>query len=711
MHVKHVKLVNAGPFTSFSTDLSHGTVGVFGRNGSGKTSLMRFMHAALTRRFDMFPGIKADLPMSSAPARSPSYVELHASHAGVDFEITLSLRDRKSGEGYSRLKVAGEKELTAEPDIAVRLAQFGITPPVTNFSVFVYNVYGFIDLTPSKRAEVYRTLCGTEKASQAFKLISEMLSGNALAAADFVDNSDAVAEELASAEASLRTAVARRDLIQERLGKPVFAKAARFLKLAQRRLQLEARLVNLRDALSASQRRQASAERKAGELGVRLAGVKQRQKEAQQAATQATRKLAEAEAAAREWRRRERLEQEVQALSKSAAPPARPSTRESIETLTAWIAVQEQRCLDIAGRIKLLELEHDGACPTCGQSLEHYDAAERNRRVAAEKVELRKTEEALESLRSSLVLVADYARRRDKHAAAENARRAKLEAAQAELSACGRAAPPIDVAEQRRILARSSKFEERCEQLRDEARDACERVTRWRTRADSLARKIRRIESAPVLRRDNPAPELLEKARRLLDYETRLKERSQRIVGRIDVLRRSVLTRRRELSRLRQLATQTQQKRRLRAIYERAAELLHWDGLPRKVASKTLARVSTLVNEVLEQMGRPFAVEASDAMSFNVTIGDAPARDMVWLSSGQRVMLAVAFWSAAAVFATSPGLLFLDEPTANLDSANVDYLGAALARLSGGCRGSRQIIMTTHADGLRASFDQVVELY
>jgi len=138
---------------------------------------------------------------------------------------------------------------------------------------------------------------------------------------------------------------------------------------------------------------------------------------------------------------------------------------------------------------------------------------------------------------------------------------------------------------------------------------------------------------------------------------------------------------------------------------------LHRQALPQVVAQSNLEDMEKDINDVLELFGSPFWVEATSDLSFVVHFPGEPPKAAERLSGGQKSVLAVAFRSAiSSLFKSEIGLMSLDEPTAGMDDQNVSYLAEALTRYAAEVRGHRQVIMITHAEQLRNSFDQVVNL-
>lgn len=706
MQINSVTVVNAGPFERFHAQLVNGSIGLFGRNGCGKTSLVRLMHAALTRRFGMFPGVKADLALSTASARDPSYVELQASHAGVEFEVTLSLRDRKSGPHRSRLKVAGEPELTGEPEIVERLTGLGLPAAVLDASVFVYDVYGFIDLTPAKRADVYRTLCGTERAAEVHRCLSRALSD--LQAPEADEAVDGLVASVASARAEQATLQSSLDALKAKAGKQKNLVRARRCLARRRRAQRAADdLARGEEAYARESDAAGRAVNEADDLRARWIAARDKAEAADAKAKRALDLLSALDEQSRFDAEEARLRAEVAKFAKPGCCPAEPE-----DAYTADAAAEELAavCARQKAVEELLSSRHrvkGGTCPTCGQGVTHgqefYDAlgAERAANV------LRACE-----LEDVLARAREYREERAAYDVAESRRLALLERASDALAALAAPSPRVNV-ERSKLTAAVRSAETAAAvtaSLADRLAAADLAAATAAGRRDSAAAALEAFREAVSEVGAPPDDDRVALANRVVQFHEKLALRVANLEGQLRAAVRELKRLQSELTAAKARAAVGQRTRQLRAIYERAVDLTHWDGLPKRVASLTLGRMEGIVNDTLRLFGSPFSVTATDSMSFDCAVGDAPPRDMVWLSSGQRALLAVSFWQAASVFAAALGLLVLDEPTANLDAANVEYLAAALTSLTASVRGNRQVIMTTHADGLRASFDQVVEV-
>jgi DNA repair exonuclease SbcCD ATPase subunit len=139
--------------------------------------------------------------------------------------------------------------------------------------------------------------------------------------------------------------------------------------------------------------------------------------------------------------------------------------------------------------------------------------------------------------------------------------------------------------------------------------------------------------------------------------------------------------------------------------------VFHHNGLSRLVALSNLRGLEKQLNSSLELFGNPFSVQATEDLSFMVRFPGAPPRRAERLSGGLKGVLAAAFRPAlCSLFGADLGFLTLDEPTEFLDADNVAYLAAALENWAVRIRGSRQVLVITHAQGLRNCFDQTIDL-
>jgi len=142
---------------------------------------------------------------------------------------------------------------------------------------------------------------------------------------------------------------------------------------------------------------------------------------------------------------------------------------------------------------------------------------------------------------------------------------------------------------------------------------------------------------------------------------------------------------------------------------ERALNWLKKDGLPRLIHRSVLEQLVSTINRELTCFDSPFEVTVNDDLTFTATFPNGTrsvARD---LSGGQKVMLAMAFWSAInRTFAQNLGIMILDEPTDGLDQDNRQCLyrimeeWAKLLRRRG-----QQVIIITHDIEMEDSFDSV----
>ncbi len=144
-------------------------------------------------------------------------------------------------------------------------------------------------------------------------------------------------------------------------------------------------------------------------------------------------------------------------------------------------------------------------------------------------------------------------------------------------------------------------------------------------------------------------------------------------------------------------------------VVSECEDLFHWSGLPKVVSQSNMELLVEDINENLSLFDNPFSVQASEDLTFLAYFSGKPPVKANQLSGGQKVVLAIAFRAALdRVFGHDVGMMFLDEPTAGLDTDNIDYFHTALQQFSAKMSGQRQIAVITHVQELESVFDQVV---
>jgi DNA repair exonuclease SbcCD ATPase subunit len=130
------------------------------------------------------------------------------------------------------------------------------------------------------------------------------------------------------------------------------------------------------------------------------------------------------------------------------------------------------------------------------------------------------------------------------------------------------------------------------------------------------------------------------------------------------------------------------------------------------VAYTYLERMQVSINDTLELFDAPFRVTASEDLGFDARFDDGRTVMDRRLSVGERIVLAMAFRiTINSTFASSLGVLIMDEPTAGLDEHNLGCLPQALERLralSDSC--GLQILFVTHEPRISHLFDKVIDL-
>lgn len=711
MWFRKVRFRNVGPFDDLSVDLTRGSVGIFGRNGRGKSTFLNLMYAAVTGDFGRFAGVKTDCIRNTADKGAESFVYAEVEHGPHVLQITRNLKTGKTVPN-TVLVVDGGTPITNADKAADEIeAKLGADKTLIDLYVFKPQdrVYDFLTTIPSARAKAYQALCRTEQCEEIWNELGEYLNKDKALNEVVADNSDELTQRASELDLELAAIAERVGHAEEKLlGEKSKASAEEIVRNSYRRVQLEEDKLEVESALRAAEE---EAEKYVQRVSTRTARLAEDKKlyESGRAQADAARSALRGWEQYRKYRRRKKqLAEEADALAAEArkkVEPVRPNDfdrmREYADAKIEALGRYDRSRKALANLTLLGTVE----CPTCGTPVT---------KLGDHIADLRKDVDTLPQVAKEMQAKVDvlglYKGELNAYREWQIGHKARTRANQEARDALQAVDAPDGTQED---LERWLKLHEAQREQYEEARERLAKAERTLAgyEAEIGTQKKRLGEIARGIEETTEEPELVERARTRLGEHAAAVNEIASLNGEAKGLRRQKEDAAAELKKLR---AKLRRGRRLRAVaktIEVARDAFHRDRLPKRVAATNLATMEGDVNANLALFGDPFWVEANDSLSFTANKPGEPPQPAERLSTGQRVVLALSFWPAvASLWSSDLGMLALDEPTANLDADNRKFLGQALGAMTAKARGQRQLIMVTHDPDLRSSFDQVVDL-
>lgn len=711
MWIRKFRAKNAGPLVDLNVNLTRGSIGIFGKNGVGKSSFLNFLYAAITNDFGRFAGVKADCVRNTAGAKEEAYVSVEMEHNDHLIKITRNLKPTKSRPG-TELMVDEESAITDEPKARAKLNEvLGVDQRMLDLYVFKPQdrMYDFLTTTPAVRAKAYATLCRTEMCESAWNVLGSFLNTDTELHAEIIDNSDELQATVSAAKQQLQD-INTKIQEQETLllndasladAKEILNKEVRRIQFVREQTQAEAELPDFTSAVIKAEKKHNIATNDGKLLKTKLDGLKK--------PAESARVVLSNFSTYRKYRKQyETLRAERKALiieRDSKTKPVNSDKKFNGGKVQTQLADLERELKDAKNKLKVLDETGVTACPTCStpvSGLKNHISSLR------EIVNTHPTKIKALGLRIEAALKYDKVARAYRSWFVDF--RARVVAHRATLkSLVAVDMPKGDKKQLQKIVKEYETTETLVEAKRREWTKTQEVLAQ--RQADLKAKEKRIAEIKQGLTENTVAPGKLKTVQRRMDEHSQANATIAHLRGESKGLNQLIKDKGEQIDALRARMKRGKKLRRIAGIAEIARDVLHRDRLPRRVAQTNLSRMEGDINAGLELLGDPWWIESNEQLSFVVHKPGEPPQPADWLSTGQRVILAMAFWPAvASLWSADLGMLALDEPTANLDGDNRKLLGDALTVLTAQVRNRRQLLMVTHDRELQAGFDQVIDL-
>lgn len=711
MYFKSIEIENVGPFVKFEKKLTCGSIGIFGRNGSGKSTLVNLMYSLVTGDFSRFAGLKTDMVRGSADAKAPSYVSGVITHADKKIKITRNIRTTKTRPNTVAI-VDGETISDADKAQEAIYATLGISKKFLDLYVFKqqHTIYDFLTTTPTERAKAYQVLCGTESCERIWEMLGSFLNKDREVLTEIVDDSDVINQSISELRATKQELQEKwQQLAANVLSESQLAKYNAIVTNAQQvssmRGQISISVAACRELRAETESMQAAITTQESVHKKRFALYESKKEEAENINVALKDVLRYQNLIKRRDILAGKLKRSKTRLA-NIEVPVKPDEPLTFAELKAEHKELRKRVASAKNVIDTFDATGRTSCPTCGTSVSdlHDHIKECKEVYETGTITLKELEKRIEVVERYNGLYSHYV---DEHLEAEK----EVADYTAELRGLvvDENEPTEDVDS---LEAKLNKFKE----LEKEIKSSEVSLT---NKKKALAGKEGQLEAERknlIRLREKLAEHKKETGNveeainaTLLHNTTRID--LAKIEGEMKGLTRDIKDKTDQLNRLRSKLNRSRKIKAMASIISKVRDTLHRDGLPHRVAQANLARMQIDVNKNLAKFDDPFWVETDDTLSFIVHKPGEKPHIAARLSTGQRVVLALAFWPAvASLWGDELGMLVLDEPTANLDTENRKLLADAISTMTAKVRGERQLVMVTHDHDLRSSFDQVIDL-
>lgn len=699
MRIEALRLRNYCQHKDLSVELGPGIIGIVGPNGSGKSNLINAIKRLFTGRTDNDGKNEEDLTWG-------------AEKGSLDMDFWAG----QKGHIHRDIKTArclmtyGNDKFTTATEIDDNIYNIlGVTPKVLSDMVFIKQgeVHSLLFKLPSERSRSFQIMFGTEAAEKIRDILHDESTNLAIVdrTGDITKLKDALPAEFDKPIADLKAQLV--ELNKKLLPPDDFTKLRELVARHGQREVYQAQFTRVNGEVSIMQERILKTKERLQDMidiTTETSGSLENLKtEAEAAQARITAYVANANKVANMKAYVKAIEAAQAVLS--TPQPAVYVTQEAMDRASkdcSSIRVQHDISYNVVNRAATQK-----TCPTCFQPINESHIAEHKEKLPKLAEELKKAQEHVNLLNATFAT--DQLKVAVWKSQATNAHE-QIRVYGIELTKIG------DVQEiSEAQLQDDQEFIKSYSALAADQRNAInmkvsheQEIKSWET---ALQRGIAEATRLQEAMKTCPTDEQATEAKVRVDAHTKVSAPAGVIAGQVLQLEKMRVN---QLELLKKYeAEQEANKKKVvwRDMLESAKIVLHRDQLPNLVAQAYAKDLNIRLAHFLEIFNVPFTAQILPDLSIECTFSNRMV-SANRLSGGQKVALGVAFHLAKNdMFASSLGLLVLDEPTVFLDEDSIDCMVDILAKVkSYSMSAGLQVIVVTHETELFSCFDKVIKL-
>jgi DNA repair exonuclease SbcCD ATPase subunit len=711
MKLISAELYNVGVHHHVKVDFKDGLIALMGPQGSGKTTFVNAIYAGITNDFGRLSGTKQD-------AICQQMGELSSATAGITLELQFPGLMARIFRGLypetsNVLELSDGRHLDKDKEVKLVMAELlGANRALLDNYVFVnqWSVRDLFQSQQTQRSEALSHLTGTKFIESRYSAVNSRRDTDIELLATGIEDTDRLRRELDEYQNLLLDGKKNIEALQATL---LDSRETAKLKMAVNSYtetqKVRENLPWLEEASKASYKAHQGVidvERKVSEQLRKL----------EEECAEAKAKMDYAEQEARlykvqtdQWREKVGLTKALDKIREDfKAPPPECKVKETYEELEEQMRELDEKMSPYKAIIAQFEKFPDSdLCPTCGQSLEHFQASLEEARKLIEP--LQASRHQIYTLRlkrgKENEAMQTYVNHRES-LGAEEKRLAKRLVEMRDV----KQPPPSEIGSVTELQLTYNTKASAVATSRSIHRTLL--TDRSRAESEYFVAEKNRQDAVEKLAGDQASEEECNGAKELLDKDHKNQLEMAGLKARFEEHQRMVNTRLSAIEKAEKLRSQVEGAKEWIDLLGRASPVLHRNGIPLDVHSRAMRKLESTINATLKDFECPFRVSTGDDLSYVARFNNNTTMPAHRLSGGQQVILSLAMrWALNSLFAKQIGLLVLDEPTAGLDERHLGLLQSVLTQLGSAARNRGcQVIIITHEQRLRGVFDQVIEL-